>query len=162
MRKHIAMLTPLIVMNDTLTGGNKADELYGMGGNDILIGGKGNDWLEGGKGSDTYKYTNGGTNQDGLDTILDSDGQGSIQIDGQTIYGGTQYGDNHVFRGTDANGVSHLYTFVTGDRTTGNDTILGGAGEDIINGDGGNSPDSTMFKREKHEAANDEQGRMVA
>ena len=115
------------VLTDTLTGGNKADDLYGMGGNDTLQGGKGNDYLEGGTGNDTYIYTSGGNNTDGLDTILDTDGNGSMVIDGTTLAGGDQYGDNKVFRGTDANGVSHLYTFVTGDRTTGGDLIVDGA-----------------------------------
>ena len=115
------------VLQDTLTGGNKADNLYGMGGNDTLIGGKGNDYLEGGKGADTYVYTNGGNNTDGLDTILDTDGNGLLKSDGQDLTGGNQYGDNHVFRGTDANGVGHLYTFVTGDRTTGGDLLVDGA-----------------------------------
>ncbi len=36
-----------------ITGGLKADHLYGMGGNDILKGEKGADYLEGGKGRDT-------------------------------------------------------------------------------------------------------------
>jgi Ca2+-binding RTX toxin-like protein len=111
------------ILSDTLTGGNKADDLFGGAGDDILTGGKGNDYLEGGKGSDIYQFTNG----DGIDTILDTDGNGSIQIEGKDITGGTQYGDNTVFRGKDANGVNHLYTFVTGDRTTGGDLIVDGA-----------------------------------
>lgn len=112
------------VLTDTLTGGNKDDHLYSMGGNDILTGGKGNDYLEGGAGNDTYQYASG----DGLDTILDTDGNGSVVIDGlPALTGGAQYGDNKVIRGTDANGVSHLYTFVTGDITTGGDLIVDGA-----------------------------------
>ena len=64
----------------------------------------------------------------GAVTILDTDGNGSIVIDNApALAGGTQYGDNKVFRGTDANGVSHLYTFVTGDRSTGGDLIVDGA-----------------------------------
>jgi len=64
----------------------------------------------------------------GAVTILDTDGNGSIVIDNApALAGGAQYGDNKVFRGTDANGTSHLYTFVTGDRSTGGDLIVDGA-----------------------------------
>jgi VCBS repeat-containing protein len=108
---------------DTLTGGSKADLLVGNAGADTLAGGQGNDMLLGGTGNDTYQYTTG----DGLDTILDSDGNGSLVIDGTTVTGGTQYGDNRVFQGTDANGVSHLYTFVSGDRVAGGDLMVDGA-----------------------------------
>ena len=110
--------------NDTLDGGDGNDVLVGGAGNDTLLGGKGNDWLEGGAGddvlqggagndfllggdgNDTYKYTNGGTNQDGLDTILDTSGQNTLVSDGQTLAGGAQYGDKLVHR--DASG--HTYT----------------------------------------------------
>ena len=64
----------------------------------------------------------------GAVTILDTDGNGSIVIDNApALSGGAQYGDNRVFRGTDANGNSHLYTFVSGDKTTGGDLIVDGA-----------------------------------
>ncbi len=89
---------------DTLTGGAGADLLVGNAGADTLTGGQGNDTLLGGAGNDTYKYTSG----DGFDTILDSDGQGSIVADGATLAGGDQYGDTHVHR--DAN--KHLYVDV--------------------------------------------------
>ena len=87
---------------DTLTGGTGADLLVGNAGNDTLQGGKGNDYLLGGAGIDTYKYQTG----DGLDTILDNGGQGSILYDGQTLNGGAQYGDNRVYKSTDG---KHLY-----------------------------------------------------
>lgn len=61
----------------------------------------GNDILLGGAGADTYVYNTG----DGFDTIIDSDGQGSIVVDGNTLAGGEQYGDERVHR--DAAG--HLY-----------------------------------------------------
>ena len=41
--------------NNTLTGGNNADHLYGMAGNDSINGGDGNDYIEGGAGQDTLK-----------------------------------------------------------------------------------------------------------
>lgn len=89
---------------DTLTGGAGADLLVGNAGADTLQGGLGNDFLLGGAGNDTYVYTTG----DGLDTILDADGSGSIVVDGATLAGGDQYGDTHVHR--DAN--KHLYVDV--------------------------------------------------
>ncbi|MDI1360359.1 MAG: hypothetical protein PSU84_19305, partial [Methylobacter sp.] len=81
--------------SDTLTGGS---------GNDVLIGGTGNDFLSGGQGNDTYIYNQ----DDGFDTILDSDGQGSIVYNDITLSGGSQYGDSRVHR--DAN--KHLYVDV--------------------------------------------------
>ena len=89
---------------DALIGGSGADLLVGNAGADTLMGKAGNDTLLGGAGNDTYVYTTG----DGLDTILDRDGQGSIVMDGATLAGGAQYGDNRVHR--DADG--HLYVDV--------------------------------------------------
>ena len=79
---------------DTLNGQGFADHLYGGAGNDIFNGLGGNDYLEGGAGIDNYQFS--GTW--GLDTIVDTDGQGFIQIDGTTLTGGAQYGDARVSR----------------------------------------------------------------
>ena len=73
--------------SDTLTGEGLKDHLYGGDDNDTLEGKGGNDYLEGGKGNDTYIYTTG----DGLDTIFDVDGVGSIVFDTTTINGGDKY-----------------------------------------------------------------------
>ena len=113
---------------DILTGGAKADLLVGNAGDDILTGGGGSDVLIGGSGVDTY-VLQAGTNS-GIDTILDSDNTGYLRDDTVSpivITGGAQYGDNKVFRGTDANGASHLYTFVTGNLATGGDLLVDGA-----------------------------------
>lgn len=59
--------------NDKLTGFILADELYGGDGNDILDGKKGADRLEGGEGFDKYFVDN-------QDTIMDSDGSGSVTL----------------------------------------------------------------------------------
>jgi len=61
---------------DWMMGGNEADLLLGNGGDDHIGGGKGNDTLIGGAGVDTYIINAG----DGHDTILDSDGQGVINL----------------------------------------------------------------------------------
>jgi Ca2+-binding RTX toxin-like protein len=116
--------------NTNIQGGSKDDHLYGGAGDDILAGyegndyleggvgadtlegGKGNDTLVGGTGSDTYIYHSfpmNPTNGDGVDTILDSDGQGRISYDDAELTGGSQYGGTGVYR--DAN--KHLYV-VTG------------------------------------------------
>jgi len=58
--------------DDTLTGGELSDHLYGMGGADTLNGGNGNDYLEGGTGNDTL---NGG---DGNDTLLGGEGEDTL------------------------------------------------------------------------------------
>jgi Ca2+-binding RTX toxin-like protein len=117
---------------DTLTGGTKADLLVGNAGDDILTGGDGSDVLMGGTGVDIYAWK--ASANSGIDTILDSDKQGYLRDDppstgsGQAgpivLTGGTQYGDNRVFSGKDANGANHLYTFVTGDRNSGGDLII--------------------------------------
>ena len=66
---------------DTLTGGNKGDTFFAGAGDDILNGGGGDnaaDLLYGGAGTDLYKFT--GTW--GRDTIEDSDGLGTLQVEG--------------------------------------------------------------------------------
>ncbi|MDP2324843.1 MAG: hypothetical protein Q8N51_12545, partial [Gammaproteobacteria bacterium] len=111
---------------DTLTGGSGNDLLVGNDGADTLNGGQGSDVLLGGKGVDTY-ILNRGAGQ-GIDTVLDSDHTGYLRdytsTDPIVLMGGEQYGDNRVFQGKDANGVSHLYTFVSGDRVNGGDLLV--------------------------------------
>jgi len=75
---------------DTLDGNDGNDDLYGGEGNDILIGGKGVDRLYGGTGSDTYRFSAG----DGIDLIYDTDGQGSIEVDGNALTGGKKVADD--------------------------------------------------------------------
>ena len=67
--------------NDILNGGEGRDILHGGADNDTLDGGADNDQLLGGAGADTYNFTG----QFGNDTVLDSDGQGSLKIDGATL-----------------------------------------------------------------------------
>jgi Ca2+-binding RTX toxin-like protein len=71
--------------NLNIMGGTKNDHLYGGGGDDLMTGGTGNDYLEGGADSDIYVFLSG----DGMDTILDSDGQGKITLDGIQLKGQT-------------------------------------------------------------------------
>ncbi|MDB5874493.1 MAG: hypothetical protein JWQ07_3935, partial [Ramlibacter sp.] len=70
--------------DDNLLGGDGNDVLLGCAGNDFLNGEAGNDQLQGGTGTDTYLFS--GTW--GKDTIVDSDGSGSLKIDGYTLSSG--------------------------------------------------------------------------
>lgn len=66
--------------NDVLVGGTEQDTLNGGTGNDILHGddNAGGDILEGGAGNDTYYADDG-------DTIRDSDGKGTIYLNGKQL-----------------------------------------------------------------------------
>ena len=68
---------------DTLLGGKGDDRLEGGGGDDTLNGGEGRDELEGGEGKDTYRLRVG----ESVDTIVDTDGQGVVEVDGSTVSG---------------------------------------------------------------------------
>ena len=84
--------------NDILYGGSGNDRLEGGEGDDTITGGAGNDILMGGEGIDIYKF---GSAADyfGKDTITDSDGKGSLQINGQTLGGTfTSYGERGAYR----------------------------------------------------------------
>ena len=115
--------------NDTLSGGDGADLIYGQGGNDQIFGGTGADSLYGGLGNDTLT---GGAGRDtisggdGVDTIYG--GAGNDTIDGgnrsDVVYGGT--GDDII---TDTGGASSDDTIYGG---AGNDQIYGGAREDTL------------------------------
>jgi trimeric autotransporter adhesin len=78
---------------DQLVGSDKADFLWGGAGNDSLTGGMGNDKLYGGQGNDTYRFL-GTFNQD---EIIDSDGVGSIELNGITLNGGKSSGKPNIW-----------------------------------------------------------------
>lgn len=71
---------------DQLKGGSGDDYLEGGKGNDLLNGGNGNDTLAGGGDNDRYEFVTG----DGSDILIDSDGLGSLWIDGVHYKKGTQ------------------------------------------------------------------------
>ncbi|WP_173065289.1 calcium-binding protein [Sulfurimicrobium lacus] len=110
--------------NDYLEGGQGFDELQGGAGNDILLGGAdadfltggtGNDRLEGGAGADTYIFNS--SDGQGNDILLDADGLGKIQLDGQTLTGGDSKAPN-VWQ---KDGVT--YTYIPG-TTADNGTLV--------------------------------------
>ena len=67
-------------------GGQLEDHLYAGSGDDVLRGDLGNDYLEGGAGLDVYLFQSG----DGADTVLDSDGEGSLIRGGAVLSLGVQ------------------------------------------------------------------------
>ncbi|MDZ4255315.1 MAG: hypothetical protein U1A72_22320, partial [Sulfuritalea sp.] len=105
-----------------MRGGDYSDRLYGMGGDDTINGGKDADYLEGGAGNDTYVIAA----DDGNDTILDSDGLGSIEIAGVTLNGGDHVAPN-VWKKN-----SITYTFVPDTNGRGRLHINSSAGSTIV------------------------------
>jgi len=65
-------------VNNYLVGNDQNNALYGLDGDDTLAGWRGSDTLYGGAGNDTYLFARG----DGLDVIVDTDGQGTIRFSG--------------------------------------------------------------------------------
>ncbi|KJV05287.1 calcium-binding protein [Methylocucumis oryzae] len=75
---------------DAIEGGALIDHLYGGESNDTLTGNSGNDYLEGGLSDDTYIINEA----DGVDTLLDIDGQVSILYKGEPLSGGLRVAEN--------------------------------------------------------------------
>lgn len=92
-------------------GGSGNDELIGNDGDNQLNGGGGNDILQGGQGSDTYLFSS----DYGFDVITDSDGSGSIMVNGQIFDSATQKAEN-IYK-NDTSG----YTFV---KVNGGNTLM--------------------------------------
>ena len=76
---------------DALTGGAGNDTLLGGADADTLNGGLGADWLYGGAGTDTYQLSSGEL----FDVIQDSDGNGTLWVDGVQLTGGKKAGDHY-------------------------------------------------------------------
>jgi len=108
--------------NDTLDGGRQDDQLDGGEGNDVLTGGAGNDKLSGGVGNDVYRFQAG----DGADIIEDSDGSGSVSINGNVI-GATQWLSPGVW-GQTIGGNDLKYAFAPDANGRGNLFITSSAG----------------------------------
>ena len=65
---------------DVLLGNDEANIFQGGAGRDWIEGAGGDDTLDGGTGADTYLYRYTTSDQDGIDTITDSDGSNTIRI----------------------------------------------------------------------------------
>lgn len=106
--------------NDILIAGQGSDMLYGGDGDDELYGSSGSSFLVGGSGNDTYHI-----NTLGHETIFDSDGNGSVLVDGILISGGKQI-DGTTNQYTDG-----MYTYTLA--SNGNLTISSPSGSFVIN-----------------------------
>jgi Ca2+-binding RTX toxin-like protein len=117
--------------NDSLSGDNGADLVYGNLGSDTLDGGAGADIVRGGQGDDVL---NGGSGADFVSGDLGSD----------TMTGGTGADSFHVFTGTGADRILD-FSLAEGDRVqldpgntysvaqVGGDTVITlGAGDQVI------------------------------
>lgn len=122
--------TPVLVRsdNDTLFGGEGADELHGRSGNDLLYGNNGHDDLHGGSGDDALY---GGS---GSDKLYGNSGD-------DTLHGGQQDDTLNGNNGNDAlygdSGDDTLNGGTGNDTLDGgldNDTLIGGSGDDILTG----------------------------
>lgn len=133
--------------NDTITGGDGNDTIVGGGGFDFIQGGAGADLIAGGRGDDLL-YGDAGNDtlygQDGHDT-LGGDGEDRIQIDNEPRYAATP--------GNDLLNGGHGNDWITGgnesrsrhDENNGKDTLIGGAGNDILDSRGWNRNSNNPF-----------------
>lgn len=123
---------------DHLYGGGGNDTLDGKGGNDYLEGGAGDDKLDGGAGNDILK---GGTGNDtytlrasdiGVDTIVDSDGLGSIKViaaDSSEVTLGTGIINKLTTSNNTWQSEDKRFTYTTRTETDGSNTLsISGAG----------------------------------
>ena len=104
---------------DTVTGGDGRDRLLGFAGNDVLHGNAGPDVLEGHTGADHLR------GQGGRDRLYGNSGSDHLSggAQGDWLYG---QGGNDRLNGDGGN--DRLY----GDHATGDDTLYGGAGDDLL------------------------------
>ena len=156
--------------NDTVNGGNGADSLYGDAGSDTLNGGAGDDSLRGGAGRDTFVFSSGfgndtlydftvgfdsidlsdlnfGTYASLLSNTADVSGDAVITLSGNTITldGVTksqlQQGDFIGLTPGATSGNDTMIGLATADNLDGgdgNDTIYGNGGADTLAGGAGN------------------------
>jgi Ca2+-binding RTX toxin-like protein len=123
------------VLNNTLTGGNGEDSLYGMEGNDTLNGGHDNDLIIDGLGNTT---ASGGAGEDVIAALsgtghLEGNGSDDVLIggiDADYLSGGN---GNDKIRGEGGRGL--LF---------GNDVIIGGEDDDLLMG--GRGADQFVFR----------------
>jgi len=136
---------------DTIAGGNGDDFLKGLGGSgDQLIGGAGNDTLNGGRGVDRliesgdadFTVTNSSMTGNGSDLLLALEiaeinaGDSDNIIDVSAFLGFRGFVQVRAFGGNDTViGSAGPDVLNGGD---GNDSLVGGEGDDVLNGDAGN------------------------
>ncbi len=135
--------------NDSITGTNFADILFGGAGDDTLNGGTGTDTMSGGTGNDLYIVDSTS------DVIVEAAGEGtdlvqsavtyalSAEVENLTLTGsaaidGTGNALANALNGTSgANALAGLDGNDTLQGFAGNDTLLGGDGNDLLDGGAG-------------------------
>ena len=124
--------------DDLLEGNQGNDTLVGAAGHDRLIGGAGDDSLEGGTGHDILKGVDGFDRYviqsgDGIDTVLDSDGKGSLVFNGSPLSGGMhKHGSLHyggLWHDSDTK-TTYVYQVETGAPSG---TLVIKRGTDVVN-----------------------------
>jgi VCBS repeat-containing protein len=140
---------------DTLSGDERANRLFGLGGDDVLNGRGGKDVLIGGAGNDTLYGGDGDDNlagEDGVDRLEGGAGVDTVTggAGADTLLGGA--GKDHLM-GDDGDDV--LYGEADDDELSGGagadllyggdgaDTLVGGEGDDLL--DGGAGDDTYSF-----------------
>ena len=132
--------------DESIDGGDGDDSLYGTSGGDTLFGGPGDDTITG-NGDDTLiggvgddQITGGNTGEESIDGGSGDDtiiGGGSGIDAGDTIFGGP--GDDSIVSGGDDTLVGGSGNDIIEGSDTGSDEIQGGVGDDTLVGGGHNS-----------------------
>ncbi|SFO98323.1 Hemolysin-type calcium-binding repeat-containing protein [Cohaesibacter marisflavi] len=147
--------------DDTIHGGDGDDQLYGGYGNDVLYAGAGEDYLDGGPGNDTIYVTKAATDDDD-NTIVTGEGNDTVILTNDLAYICMNYSfvnegivanlstgliqsstktDRVLLNGGDVDrfiGTAFDDTITTDAQGTllislgGNDTLIGGAGNDTV------------------------------
>lgn len=128
--------------DDTILGGTNRDRIDGGAGADSVSAGAGQDTVDGGAGNDTLDGGSGGSDMvvvtaDASMTVTNTQTTGGAPAGTDSISGFEQA----MLNGGDGNNVldaggSSLRTFLNGNG--GNDTLIGGSGDDVLNGGDGN------------------------
>jgi Ca2+-binding RTX toxin-like protein len=127
--------------NDSIVGDNQNNRLSGNNGNDTLNGGLGTDTLNGGLGDDTYIVDSA------VDTITEAANSGTDTVRSSVTYTLSDNLENLTLTGTSAiNGTGNsLNNTIFGTNLSsntlngraGDDSLIGGSGNDILNGEDG-------------------------
>jgi Ca2+-binding RTX toxin-like protein len=146
--------------NDTLNGNAGDDILIASAGDDTLDGGTGADTLTGGSGTDTFiiRANDGGSSITDADTITDfTDGTDILGLDSSVNYSDLSFlqsgSDTVILKGSEylvkLTGISRSAigipdfsststSSITFNGSPGNDTLIGGSGNDVFNTGNGN------------------------